>query len=176
MRRGGGALNLLLQHDAELIAAEPGDGVLLAERCTQPARDTDQNLVAGLVAEHVVHGLESIEVQEQHRDRSSLPARTCDRVLQLLDEQRPVRQSGERIVERLMLKLVPALLQPLGHRVEGASHSRELIVAVHVDPVGQVVAAELSRRLLQGLQRSGDRAIHPPREHAAQDEPEEKDR
>ena len=171
-----GSLERLLQHDPELVATESSDGVDLAQRVTKPPGDVDENLVSGLVAKRVVHRLETVEVQVQDRDRGSLPAGSSERMFQLLHEQRAVRQPGERVMEREILQLVPAQLQLVGHRVEGASHPRELVVSVHGDPMREVLAAEVGRRFLQGLQRDGDGPIQAPRQEASEDATEEQDR
>ena len=49
----------------ELVAAEAGHGVLPADGSRQALADRDEQLVAGVVAEAVVHDLEPVEVEEQ---------------------------------------------------------------------------------------------------------------
>ena len=68
----------------------------------QAARRDPQQLVAGLVAEAVVHPLEAVEIEEHHRERPAEPLRAPDRLLEMLDEARPVGQPGERVVISLM--------------------------------------------------------------------------
>ena len=51
--------------DGELVAAEAGDQVVLADDGVQPAGHLDQQLVAGLVPGDVVDGLEPVEVEHQ---------------------------------------------------------------------------------------------------------------
>ena len=60
-------LDAAAQH-GELVAAEAGDHVAVADGAAQPLRDLDQQAVAGLVAEAVVDDLEVVEVEEQHGD------------------------------------------------------------------------------------------------------------
>ena len=55
------------EHD-ELVAAEPGDDVLHADRARDPVGDEHEELVAGVVAEPVVDELEPVEVDEHHPD------------------------------------------------------------------------------------------------------------
>ena len=78
----------------------------------EPPRDADQELVAGLVAEAVVDRLEAIEIEVQHREQrpAQRAPRAVKQVLQAVEEQRAVRQAGERIVERLALELRLGLL------------------------------------------------------------------
>ena len=76
------------------------------------AGDLHQELVAGAVAEAVVHHLEAVEVEEEHREGGGLAAlRAGERDLQPVLEERAVRQAGERIVERRLeqprLRLAP---------------------------------------------------------------------
>jgi hypothetical protein len=128
------------------------------------------------VSERVVHGFEAIEVEEHHGDGCPPPAAPRDRVLQMLHEQGAVRKSRERVVERQVVKLVPALLQSLGHHVEGAADLGELVVTVHVDAMRKIFTAEACRRFLQALQGGRDRAVDPSRQESSDHEPEEEDR
>ena len=66
-----------------------------------------------------------------------------------LHEERAVRQTGQRIVEREMLQIGPCLLQLDGHVVESVADTAELVVSPDLDPMGQVVRAELVRRALE---------------------------
>jgi hypothetical protein len=61
--------------DHELVAALARDGVDLAHAETQAARDVLQDEVAAVVAERVVHHLEAVEVEEEHRDVALLAPR-----------------------------------------------------------------------------------------------------
>ena len=53
--------------DDEFVAARPRDGVGLAHETAQAVRDDLQQLVAGGMAERVVHRLELVEVEVMHR-------------------------------------------------------------------------------------------------------------
>ena len=80
-----------LQHDRELVAAQPGERVLVAQQLAQPRADLPQHLVARVVAERVVELLEAVEVDEQQRE---LPA-VLDRGSQAVHEVAAVAQPGE---------------------------------------------------------------------------------
>ena len=67
------------EHD-ELVAAEPGDDVLDADRARDPVGDEHEQLVARVVAEPVVHELEAVEVDEHHADDVVGAAGAVDRV------------------------------------------------------------------------------------------------
>ena len=78
---------------------------LAAAGSRQAPADVDEQLVAGAVAEAVVDDLEAVEVEEQHGDaRPALGARQGLR--EPVDEERPVGQAGERVVEGLAGELV----------------------------------------------------------------------
>ena len=61
----------------------------------------DEQLVAGLVPEGVVDGLEAVEVEEQQRQQPRVPAQPVQPGLEVLAQQRAVGQPGERVVQRL---------------------------------------------------------------------------
>ena len=77
----------------ELVAAEPGDQVLLADGAAQALGDLDQQPVAGLVAEAVVDDLEVVEVEEEDGDALA----RVGGPLQRGDERGAVRQAGESV-------------------------------------------------------------------------------
>ena len=53
------------QQDRELVTTEPGDGIRAAQTLTQQVGDVDDQLVARLVAERVIDGLEMVEVEDE---------------------------------------------------------------------------------------------------------------
>ena len=80
-----------------------------------PLGDGDQELVAGGMAERVVDDLEVVEVEEQD-DRHPVGLPVAEVLRDLLGEQGPVRQVGQRVVVGLVAEL---LLEPaeLGQRL-----------------------------------------------------------
>ena len=92
----------VLEQDPELVAAEAGDGVAGADRLREPRSRRGQQLVADLVAEAVVDELEAVEVEEQDRRQRAVARQPGQGVLEPVEEQRPVRQAGERVVQRAM--------------------------------------------------------------------------
>ena len=106
--------------DGELVAAQPRHRVGAPGAGQEPLGRRDEQPVALGVAQAVVHGLEVVEVEEQHRHRRAAPLRQRQRVAHPVAEQRPVGEPGERVVERLVDEL---LLQPppLAH-VAGVEH------------------------------------------------------
>ena len=100
----------VLDEDGELVAAQPRGRVGGPQAALQPLADRHEQLVAGGVAQAVVHRLEVVEVDEQHRHRRTLARRSGQGVLDPVAEQRLVGQVGQRVVERLVGEL---LLEPL---------------------------------------------------------------
>lgn len=89
----------LLHEHHELVAAHPGHGVpCRAELGVEAVRDGAQELVARVVAEGVVDGLEAVEVEVADPDRGGGAVRPGERGLEPGEEQRAVRQPGERVV------------------------------------------------------------------------------
>ena len=95
------------QHDRELVAAHAGDDVAGPDAAAQPGRDRDEQVVADVVAVAVVHVLEPVEVEEQHRDEVA-GAAAAAHPFELLGEAAPVRQLGERVVRRLVRRAGPS--------------------------------------------------------------------
>ncbi|WRL64266.1 hypothetical protein U6N30_32785 [Blastococcus brunescens] len=75
--------------DGELVAAQAGDQVVLADDGVQSAGHLDQQLVAGLVPGDVVDRLEPVEVEDQQAPEVG------GRRVQLPEEQGAVGQAGE---------------------------------------------------------------------------------
>src|SRR5262245_40009838 len=68
-----------VEQDRELVAAEPRREVDLAQASLEPLSERDKQLIAGEVAERVVHVLESIEVEQHDREAGPRsPSRACD--------------------------------------------------------------------------------------------------
>ena len=103
------AVQVLAEHD-ELVATEPRHRVLEAHGVAEPAAHRDQELVAGLVAEAVVHVLEPVEVDEQHRHHRFVVSvgETSQRVPEPVLCERTVRHVRERVVEREVPELLRA--------------------------------------------------------------------
>src|SRR5918997_4443903 len=58
------------------------------------------------MAEAVVHQLEVVQVQKEHRDALLAPAHASQGVLEAVHKQRPVGQIGQGVVERLVPELL----------------------------------------------------------------------
>ena len=114
---------LLGDHD-ELVAAEAPERVGMAHDALQPRRDGPQQLVADVVPERVVDALEVVEVDEQRRHRRLAARRAREHLLDAVEDQRPVRQSRQRVVRRQERELLLAARELLvGSLALGSKHS-----------------------------------------------------
>ncbi len=88
--------------NGKLITTEAGDGVTGPGDLDDSLRDSDEELVTGGVAEAVVHGLEVVDVQEQHCQRRCVSLGPAQRLAHPIEEQRPVREPGQRVMKCLV--------------------------------------------------------------------------
>ena len=82
----------------ELVAAEARCRVAGADRAGEALADRSEERVARLVAEAVVDDLQPVEVDEEHGEVGPVPLAARELVVQPVEEQRPVREPGERVV------------------------------------------------------------------------------
>jgi hypothetical protein len=61
----------VVEHQHELITAEPGDHVTGPNGGPQPPRDLDEQLVAYIVTERIVDILEPVEIDHDDRERDA---------------------------------------------------------------------------------------------------------
>ena len=154
-RRGIGRLaDRHLQH-RELVAAHARDGVGFPHQLLQALCHHLQELVAGGMAERVVHGLEVVEVEQVHRhDLAALDA--GQRMLEPLVEQHAVGQVGQRVVQRHV--------HDLGL---GAAAFRGVHVGRHEAAVLERHAAHLDHGPIRALALEGVRGARLGQSHAA---------
>ena len=81
----------VLAQDGELIAAEPGHGVMGSDGRADPHRRLAQCGIAGGMAEAVVDALEAVDVDEQDGNASLRVPPPPEGVLEAVIEERPVR-------------------------------------------------------------------------------------
>ena len=62
------------------------------------------------MAECVVHALEAVEIDEEHRDLGTAPSHAREPAVEMFEQHRPARQAREPIVRRVVL-------EPLGEPV-----------------------------------------------------------
>ena len=107
-RRPGRGLGFghVAQQQRELVAAESGDGVATAHTRPQSLGDDHQDLVADGVAEAVVDRLEVVEIDEEQGDSVVRALGPLNPLFHAIAKEHAIGQIGQRIVERLMRKLV----------------------------------------------------------------------
>src|SRR4029453_5787389 len=90
-----------VQQNHELVAAEPGEHVSLAQTRLQTPRHRREQLVADQVSETVFDHLESVEGEIEHGESASpeLFLELGEPPSQSLDEDRAVAEARERIEE-----------------------------------------------------------------------------
>ena len=98
------------QDDDELVAAEPADQVFAPRAFKQARADLLQQAIAGFVTVQIVDRLEAVQVDEQQCAPTMAALRRRDQMEAVLEDQRPVRQSGQCVVQR---RLADALLGQL---------------------------------------------------------------
>jgi len=98
-----------LDEDDELVAPEPPGGVLRPQRRGDALGDRTEEAVAGGVAVDVVDVLEPVEVHEQGRDRYMVAASPGQHLPGAFEDQRPIGEAGEVVVEGLVVQLARAL-------------------------------------------------------------------
>ena len=97
-------MNTAQQH-RELVAPQSRDRVGATSRGEQARGDFDQQRVARGVAVRVVHALEVVEVDVEHGERGA-PAWIRGRAREPFAKAQAVRQSGERVVSRVVHELL----------------------------------------------------------------------
>ncbi len=84
--------------DGEFIAAKPGDSIELTCLLLQCLGDLLQQFVAGAVAVIVIHLLEAVEVQQQHREALIHAFKARDGAGEVFRHHHPIAQVGQGIV------------------------------------------------------------------------------
>src|SRR5665647_1793158 len=91
----------VVQHDDELVAAEPGDGPAPGGRGAQDTGHVHEHEVSRRVPVAVIDDLELVQVAHQHRDPVDAPG-LLENGLQHLLEQGAVGETGQRVAHRAM--------------------------------------------------------------------------
>ncbi len=94
----------------ELVPAQTRHGVGLPQVRPDPLRDLADEKVSGAVPERVVDLLEAVEVHHQQGQGRREPPRGPKGLLEPVEKEGSIGQTGERVVQRLPLELVLGLL------------------------------------------------------------------
>ena len=105
-----------LQDHPELVAAKAGSRIAGPDHGLELLRERLQRQIARVVTEPVVDALEVVQVDEQESGLAAGPLAGRDRVVEPLGEMDAVRETGQRVVERLPAQLLLSL--SLGRNVE----------------------------------------------------------
>jgi hypothetical protein len=120
------------QEDGELVATQAEQQVPGAQRRPQAVAQSAQEVVARVVTEPVVDGLEPVEVEHDQGD----PTSAADQDVHLRLEGPAVRQPGEVVGGRLAPDLVqrPELLKGEGAPGQRGEHAGEGADLAHAQP------------------------------------------
>jgi len=145
----------------ELLAADTGQHVVLAQHLGELAGDLDKHLVAGLVAPGVVDLLEMVDIEHADGQRAAAAARERQLAAQLLVEVQAVEGAGEVVARhRLELTALERLVDRVLHvepqhdgraqldLVAVAQHRAVGLGAVEAGAVGRAEVEELDLALL----------------------------
>ena len=105
----GGAVGVghglhVVKDEGELIAADAGEGVGLAEAGFEALGNLAEEGIADAVAEAVIDQLEAVEVDIEERDFAVLAAALGEAVREAIGEQAAIGQAGEVVDERSVLQ------------------------------------------------------------------------
>ena len=89
----------IFQQDDELVAVKAGRRVARAYQLNQPLGHGYQQLVADAMTVGVVDRLEAVQIDEQHGRRLVRALVPDDSVLEALQDEGPVRQAGQGVVQ-----------------------------------------------------------------------------
>ena len=123
--------------DHELVAPEPGHRVHRLQCAREPAAHHHQQAVARAVAQAVVHGLETVQVQVGHAQLLAGVTGLGHTFLQLARQQHSVGQAGEGVVQRQALQH-DLLLALRGHVDGHTQHAGWAALLVKADDLAQV--------------------------------------
>ena len=124
-----------LEEQGELVAAEPGQRVALADRHAEAPCDLLEQPVTAVVPERVVHLLEPVEVDEQDREVLSGARRARELLIEAVPEERAVCEPGQAVVKRLMGELF-FQPDPLGHIARVQDDAADVPVGAEVADMG----------------------------------------
>ena len=99
-----------VENDHELVAAVASDEVAVADDADEPARQFDEHVVAGSMAELVVDRLEAVDVAEDEAECSAAGTGAASSTLASSSRSNArFSEAGERIVVRMVVQAVAGL-------------------------------------------------------------------
>ncbi len=150
------------QHEDELVAREPADDVRRATVGVQALGNHLEQFIACRVAQRVVDLLETVEVDEQHRQSGLGPPRLDQRVVGLGVQQAAVGQLRQAVVERQLANAFTVDLALHGQRAQRRDDIDLLQVqGRRLTRVGVIERQDANRRVLGALDRDRPAALDP---------------
>ncbi len=159
--------------DDEFVPSEPRHHVILPDAALQPAAQLLQQLIAGTVAQGVIDLLEVIHIDENQGEAGCLVTAVAGHgMMQVIHQQRPVWQLGQRVVQGIelepplqLLMMLEPFLQPqvglaqlLESLVDGLLRVELIELLSHpfeLQQQGQLMAQEIEEQPVIGFQRPG---------------------
>ena len=120
-----------MDHDCELVAADPEDLLVRTRVADENARQCDQRAIAFGMAVGVVRVLEVVEVEENQRERLAELIGLLERAIDVLVEGAPVAEAGERVAASLLV--AERELAPRAERAGGDVRDRADEVDVQLE-------------------------------------------
>ena len=113
-------LRAAVKQHAEVVAPEPRGDVPGSEAALENLAGTLQQDVPRAMAKPIVQRLEAIEVNVRDGERIPGVARAFDCATELVEEQSPVWQPGERVGPREMLFRCEQFFEPIVEHIQSA--------------------------------------------------------
>ena len=108
---GRGRAGDVREQDPELVAAEAGHGVGLAQHAVQARAHLPQEEIARVMAQGVVDLLEPVEVDQEEGGVVPVARARQDRLVRAVAEEAAVREGGQRVVAGVVRRALGVLLQ-----------------------------------------------------------------
>ena len=173
-----------MRHDHDkLVAAQPSQGIRAAQRLAHALRHAHQHLVAGAVAQRVVHALEVVQIDDEHGDLAPMQHCLLNGLGDAFAQQRSSRQTGQLVVRGHVVQVGHQLLPlgdvrcdrneaadlalPVAHRSDCDMHRKRRAVVADVGPLALIdlAAGGLRGQQVEALQfrlDPGGRVVVPP--------------
>lgn len=96
----------LAEQDQELVTTLTCDDIVGPHGCLQPRPDGLEQFVSRRMAEAVVDQLEVVEIDEEEGDAGAGSRGSLQAQLQVIEERRSVRETGQRVMQRRVCELL----------------------------------------------------------------------
>jgi hypothetical protein len=160
------------QHGDEFVAPHAREGIALAQGRLQALCQGHEQIVALLMAMQVVDGLETVQVDERHRQAMAFALAARHGLLQAVGQQHAVGQAGQGVVVCDAFEFAFVFLdgsdvgeqrhivrggaQRVAHRADGDDFGKQLAVLAAVPHLaGPVARVPAGSRHMVGIEGSG---------------------